>query len=276
VRACYLAAADAYLRYFDFPGREPVRVYLPGLGGSGAAAFAHVAAHPVLAGHRSLLVDFLGFGLSDKPRSFGYTLDDHAETVVTLLDQLGLRMCEMIGHSSGGAIAVLIAARRPDLVAALVMADGNLDPGGGAFSASIAAQSESTYVGRGYQAQIASLRDRARAVDSSEGPAELVGMLQVAAPDAVHRTARSLVEMPRPTVREQLVQVTMPRSFLVGARTLEAETPSGAIADWTYVQGLSDAGVRLLVVPDAGHGMMSDNPDGFVRTLVQALRSADR
>ena len=53
-------------------------------------------------------------------------------------------------------------------------------------------------------------------------------------------------------------------------------TPSGAIADWTYIQGSTGAGVQLLVVPDAGHGMMFDNPDGFVRTLVPALRSADR
>jgi pimeloyl-ACP methyl ester carboxylesterase len=276
VRACYLAAVDAYLRYLDLPGREPVRVYLPGLGYAAAASFAHVAAHRALVGHRSLLVDFLGFGLSDKPRGFGYTLNDHAETVVTLLDQLGLRKCVVIGHSLGGAIAVLIAARRPDLVAALVVADGNLDPGGGGFSASIAAQSESAYVGGGYLAQIASLRERARAGDGSEGLAAFVGMLQVASPAALYRTARCLVEMPRPTVREHLELLALPRTFLVGSRTLEAETSSGAVADWDYVRGLSDAGVQLLVVPNAGHGMMSDNPDGFVRTIVQALRPADR
>src|SRR5207244_2091599 len=40
-----------------------------------------------------------------------YALDDHAETVVTLLDKLGVRGCEVIGHSAGGSIAVLIAPR---------------------------------------------------------------------------------------------------------------------------------------------------------------------
>ena len=53
-------------------------------------------------------------------------------------------------HSAGGAIAVLVAARRPDLVGALVVLDGNLDPGGGSFSASVAAQSEAAYVASGY------------------------------------------------------------------------------------------------------------------------------
>ena len=238
VRTFYLPAVGAYLRYLDLPGREPVRVYLPGLGGVAAASFAHVVADPGLAGHRSLLVDFLGFGLSDKPDYFGYTLDDHADTVVALLDQLGLQKCEVIGHSAGGAIAVLVAVRRPDLVAALVVLDGNLDPGGGSFSASIAGQTEAAYIASGYQDQIAALHERARAGE----PAAFVGMLQVAAPVAVHRTARSLVDMPPPTVRTHFVRSTLPRSFLVGAHTLEAETSSGAVEDWDFVRGLSDAG----------------------------------
>ena len=99
-------------------------------------------------------------------------------------------------------------------------------------------------------------------------------MLQVAAPVAVHRTARSLVDMPPPTVRTHFVRSTLPRSFLVGAHTLEAETSSAAVEDWDFVRGLSDAGVRLLVVPNAGHMMMIDNPVGFAHTLAQALPSS--
>src|SRR5207244_967669 len=149
--------------------------------------------------------------------------------IVTLLDHLGLRMCELIGHSAGGAIAVLVAARRPDLISALVVADGNLDPGGGGFSASIAAQSELDYGGGGYAAQISSRHDQARGADGSEDRAVFVGMLQIASPVAIHRTACSLVEMPRPTVREHLLRIhTLARTFLVGARTVEAETPTGA------------------------------------------------
>ena len=67
---------------------------------------------------------------------------------------------------------------------------------------------------------------------------------------------------------------TLPRTFLVGAHTVEAETQSGVVADWDYVRGLTDSGVQLLVVPEAGHAMMWDNPDGLAHTLVQALRSA--
>src|SRR6266536_3165602 len=49
------------------PGREPARVFLAGLGLAAAAGFAHVVAEPELSGRRSLLVDCLGFGFSDRP-----------------------------------------------------------------------------------------------------------------------------------------------------------------------------------------------------------------
>jgi len=88
-------------------------------------------------------------------------------------------------------------------------------------------------VREGYGAQLALRHEQARAGDGSE--AVFVGMLQVASPVALYRTAHSLVEMRPPTVREHLVQLPLARSLLVGARTVEAELPSGQVADWDYL-----------------------------------------
>jgi hypothetical protein len=54
----------------------------------------------------------------------------------------------------------------------------------------------------------------------------------------------------RPIIREQLVRLDLPRTFIVGAWTLEAKDkpPSGEAED-----GLEGTGVRVVVVPDAGH-----------------------
>ena len=87
--------------------------------------------NPSLAGYHSVLIDFLGFGFSDRPEGFGYTLEDHAQTVAELHDHLGLRHCALIGHSMGGSVAITLAAIRPEIVSRLVIAEGNLDPGGG-------------------------------------------------------------------------------------------------------------------------------------------------
>lgn len=165
----------------------------------------------------------------------------------------------MIGHSLGGAVAILVAARRPDLVSALVVAEGNLDPGGAQMSIAIVAQSEDEYVASGFARSLEQMWDEARSNPGSIVAATL-GVQQIASARAMYRTARSLVELTQPTTRAQLLDMDMPRAFIVGARTLEAgqKPPSGETGE-----GLEGTGVRVMVVPDAGHPMMFQNPDGF-------------
>jgi hypothetical protein len=44
------------------------------------------------------LIDFLGHGYSDKPSDFAYTVEEHARTVVALIDRLDLTDCGLVGH----------------------------------------------------------------------------------------------------------------------------------------------------------------------------------
>jgi pimeloyl-ACP methyl ester carboxylesterase len=268
VRALDLPDAGGFVRYVDIRGGEPVRVYLHGLGFS-SASLMHIAAHPALRGRRSLLVDLLGFGLRDKPDGFGYTVEDHAATIIRLLDQQEVRGCELVGHSLGGSIAIVVASRRPDLVSALVVAEANLDPGVGPITARILSTNEDDYVRTGFAAEQRLLRKASR--DPQSLSAITVGMLDVASARATHRTARSLTGERTPTFRVLLAQLGIRRSFLIGSRTLERgdKPASGEIGE-----GVEAAGIHRLVVPDAGHLMMFENPDGFAETISQALTSA--
>jgi pimeloyl-ACP methyl ester carboxylesterase len=273
MRAFHLTQPDAFIRYDDLPGAEPARVFLAGLGCGATSAFAPVVTDPAFGGRRSLLVDCLGFGKSDRPFDFTYSLGAHADSIVELLDGLALDTYELIGHSFGGSVAVHIAAERPERVASLVLADANLDPGGGAFSTGIAGQLEQAYIEQGHDAALARLQQAATADPSPTGEA-MLNCLQVADPCALHRSASSLVAMPPPTVREQLLQLRMPRAMLFGDRTLQSEVASGKIDDWPYVADLRAAGVRIGIVPTAGHGMVWDNPIGFARLAAEVLREA--
>src|SRR6266851_10260740 len=59
---------------------------------------------------RVIAVDLKGHGDSDKPAT-GYRLADQADEVLALCSALGLRAVSLIGHSWGGGIALLLAAR---------------------------------------------------------------------------------------------------------------------------------------------------------------------
>lgn len=69
---------------------------------------------------RVVLYDKRGHGLSDAPPA-PYSLDDHANDLVALLDALDIRSAALVGLSVGGMIAQRIAVREPARFTALVL-----------------------------------------------------------------------------------------------------------------------------------------------------------
>ncbi|MER5202630.1 alpha/beta hydrolase [Streptomyces sp. NPDC002825] len=250
MRELFLSEERAYIRWIDLPGEGPVRVFVHGLGCTAASDFAHIAARPALGGGRALLVDLLGYGLSDRPADFDYRMESQAAAVAALLDHVGVAGVDLVGHSMGGAVAIHLAAARPDLVGRLVVAEPNLYAGGGAFSSPVAAQDEEAFVAGGF----------ARMLAETDRP-DYAARLRLADPRAVHRSAVALVEGSVPAPGELLAGLGMPRTFLVG----ELSLPD---ADAEKVAAL---GIPVVEVPGAGHNLMLDNPDGFTTALAEAL-----
>jgi pimeloyl-ACP methyl ester carboxylesterase len=81
-----------------------------------------------LAARRPVVVpDLPGFGLSDKP-SRAYDVEQHARALSAWLDRRELGPVCLVGHSFGAEVAARLAVRRPDVVAALVLAGPTTDP----------------------------------------------------------------------------------------------------------------------------------------------------
>jgi pimeloyl-ACP methyl ester carboxylesterase len=74
---------------------------------------------------RVVAPDLPGFGHSEKPppSRFPYSIDAFAEAVADLYGGLELGRAAIVGHGLGGAIALTLAARHPELVARLVLID---------------------------------------------------------------------------------------------------------------------------------------------------------
>ncbi|PNE40397.1 alpha/beta fold hydrolase [Streptomyces noursei] len=245
------------IRWVELPGQETARVYLHGLGATSPAYFAEIASHPLLTGHRSLLVDLLGHGISDRPTDFDYTLEAHADALANALTAAGVTGAQLIAHSMGGSVAIVLAARHPHLVSRLVLVDANLDPipprpatGG---SSGIAHYSEREFLDGGWQ----EVRDRV-------GP-HWWSTMRLTGREARHRSAVHLARGTVPTMRELLLQLRIPRTYLLP----EADGPlPGADA-------LAEAGVAVVPIPDCGHNIMLDNPDAFARATTAALAAPE-
>ena len=255
-----LLEKQVFLRFEDLSGESPANVYLPGLMIPSGPTFTSVLhEHPALRKQHSVLVDLLGSGFSDAPTDFGYSLEEHARVVSRLLDELNLKGCNFIGYSMGGAVAITLASLRPDLVSRLVLMEANLDPGGGVASRGIAEQTEEAFCAQGFQAFIKYFRDEGLAGDTTS--AVLAGLLQIAAPHALYRSAVGVVRGTQPTMRERLLQMDIPRAYVFSEKSLPDP-------DW---DALASQGIQVLVVANAGHGMAWDNARGVAEALHAAL-----
>lgn len=253
IRDAVVTAEGDRIRWVELPGSDAPRVYLHGLGATAAAYFAEAAAHPLVAGHRTLMVDLLGHGLSDRPQDFDYSLESHAEALAAALTGAGVTGAEVIAHSMGGSVAIVLADRHPELVSRLVLIDANLDPvepaRGALGSGGIAAFSEAEFMDGGWE----EVRDRAGAF--------WWATMRLTDRTALHRSATGLARGTVPTMRELLVRSPVPRAFLYP----EADGPLPG------EDGLREAGVSVVAVADCGHNVMLDAPEAFASLVAAAL-----
>lgn len=75
--------------------------------------------------HRVIAPDLPGFGASEKPpvSRFSYQVEAFAEAITDLYAALELGRAHVVGHCLGGAVALVLAARHPELVSKLVLVD---------------------------------------------------------------------------------------------------------------------------------------------------------
>lgn len=78
---------------------------------------------PILAQQRLVIaMDLFGYGDSDRPSRI-YSLEDHAQTVFLLFDELGISTCSLLGNHTGAYVAGEFAAAYPQRVEKLILAN---------------------------------------------------------------------------------------------------------------------------------------------------------
>jgi pimeloyl-ACP methyl ester carboxylesterase len=258
MREFYSNTAKANLRYHDISGKGNPILFIHGMGCASSCDYPQVVSMPPLQQRRAVLIDLLGSGFSDKPRSFGYSVSDHARVIGEFIAKSGFKKVHLFGHSMGGSIAIEIATMYKRKIQSIIVSEPNLDSGGGTFSRLIAEQSETNYVNRGHRLTIESAIAQDNGIWASS--------LSLSSPAAIHREAVSLVKGSSPSWRDQLISLPIPRTIIFGALSLPDPD----------AERLPEFGITVRIVNQAGHSMAWENPAGLAKNINTSLVSSMR
>jgi pimeloyl-ACP methyl ester carboxylesterase len=231
------------------PGPDHLLLFLHGLGCT-KQSFDGAFAAAGLNNYSICTLDLLGFGDSDKPDYLSYTMEEHAETVRLVLEQLAFAKVSIVAHSMGGAVGLLLAQNLPNLERFISVEGKLITSGEGIATSVLASLLYDEFLGGGSDRFLAQLQ-------SSPRPAfkAWAGWYRQASPRAIHAGARSLVH------------------WADSGRLLEM---FNHLPDATYIYGGDSTkslllpqliGAKVVKIPNAGHFPMLDNPDKFYAAI---------
>ncbi len=113
----------ARVHYQDFGERANPTLVL--VHGYTASLFVWHKVAPQLAdnGFHVVAIDLVGFGYSEKPKWFDYSIQSQARMVSRFMNRLGIGRATLVGSSYGGAVAMTLALDYPEYVEKLVLID---------------------------------------------------------------------------------------------------------------------------------------------------------
>ena len=215
----------------------------------------------LVAGRRLIAPDLPGFGTTESPPE-PWSVHDYADWVLRLLERLGVEQCDVIGHSNGGRIGIVLAAEHPERVRRLVLTDSSgIRPRRGLM----------------YRYRVATYKALRRAQHATVLPRALRDLAQRRADRrgsddfrAASGTMRAtLVRLVNEDLTLVLPRIAAPTLLVWGER--DADTP---LADARVMERLiPDAG--LVVFEGAGHFAYLEQAARFCRIVDNFLRDPE-
>jgi pimeloyl-ACP methyl ester carboxylesterase len=239
---------------------------------------------------RVCALDFPGYGFSDKPVRWGYSLVRDEELIEFYVSQvIGADAGVVVAHDRGDSVALRYAARCAEDRSAmrldhLVLSNGNIF-----LPLSNLTGAQRHILGDQSWPQIAAVLTPARLAEglgaSTYTPARAADDPDVEALTAafshdngiqvLHETIQYLVERSKDEQAwlTALARASVPVTVIWGLNDT-VSPPRVASYVWNEYLMLRPGGNRLYFIPDANHYLQVDRPGAFVQVLLHALEAA--
>ena len=243
----------------EVKGSGPDVILIPGLASSRDVWSGTVAAVP---GYRYHLVQVGGFaGEKVGGNASGEVVAPLAEEIARYIEAKGLREPALVGHSMGGTVAMMIAARHPKKVGKVMAVDIYPEPAGllGSSAAGVRGLAESlrgitaTEDGRRLVASVVEMFAPPRK-DDSRSDSDVV--------------ARATHELALTDLTPELKKIEAPLTVVYAS----PEQAQSQALQRSFERAYAEADAELVRIENSGHMIMFDQPQRFRAVLRDFLK----
>ncbi len=202
-----------------------------------------------------LALDLPGFGKSGRPDNFSYSLYDHAGVLYELIRSTKHKKIHIIGHSMGGAVAVLLAGKSPHRFASLISVDGCLGSQNGSQQQQL---SPPTF--EEFSEKLVLRIEKAKGTPEESGYRLWYQWSRASDPVGFQKTDESLIQLTRNgKIIEAFFSLPIKKVYFYPERDGMPQVLKNA------------RNITTIQISSSGHFIMNDNPKEFYNTLAKEL-----
>jgi len=201
------------------------------------------------AGFQLMSIDLPGYGDSSKPTNFSYSMEDQAEILKLVLDDVRAEKVHIVAHSMGGAVGLLLAEVILNTLASFTNIEGNLI----AEDCGLISRKAASIPFSEFRDQ---MFDRVR----SKGPAPWRKLSMKSDALGFYRSSVSLVQWSdNGMLLEKFRELKVSKAYVYGEQN----------SNMDILNQLE--GIRIICIPNSGHFVMNDNPGEFYAGLQEVI-----
>lgn len=253
--------------YFHQNSLQPtVNLYIHGLGDSRKWFLKHFNTYS-LDRFSWIVPDLLGHGESSKTdQAEDYTMEQQARNLITLLESEHVKQFSILAHSMGGPIAIsligLLACQEEPIAIPeiLLYLEGNLDAGDAFFSSFIAKKTFSEF-----EKEFESICSKILDDSQEESMIDYVAAFREAGPFTIWASSKDLAPLSaRGDLLNRLLALrNLSIQFVFGEKNKDVVSSEKIVRD---------AQLPILYIPEAGHGLHTENPSYFWETIGKLIQ----
>jgi len=239
------------------PLQPMVNLYVHGLGDSRKWFLKHFATYS-LDRFSWIIPDLLGHGDSSKSdKAEAYSMDQQAKYLSDILEEEHVKQLSLLAHSMGGPIAVSLIellAYQSDTITKpklLFYLEGNLDAGDAFFSSQAARMTFSEF-----KQEFESFCNQILGDSEEEHMVDYIAAFRKAGPFTIWASSKDVAQV---SVKGDLLNRLLAHHGLT-SYFIFGEKNRGVFSSEKLVR---DAKLPLLFIPNAGHGLHTENPSYF-------------